>query len=143
MPHKARPTRLPARRAVPQRHQCGGHSGGHCRFDAHHQIYFAGAQVKYVGRQFSTFMNDQAMPGYVDADMNFGYRAPKLWRARPELRLNLMNVGDNKYLSGPAGIAPSARATRGIYGTMIGATGTPTYYVAGGFAAMITASTGF
>ncbi|WP_342628316.1 TonB-dependent receptor [Nguyenibacter vanlangensis] len=105
--------------------------------------YFAGVQVKYVGRQFSTFMNDQAMPGYVDADMNFGYRAPKLWRARPELRLNLMNVGDNKYLSGPAGIAPSARATRGIYGTMIGATGTPTYYVAGGFAAMITASTGF
>ncbi len=105
--------------------------------------FFAGFQVKYVGRQFSTFMNDQAMPGYVNADMNFGYRAPKVWRTRPEFRLNLLNVGDNKYLSGPAGIAASSRATRGIYGTMIAATGTPTYYVAGGFAAMITGSVGF
>ena len=105
--------------------------------------YFAGFNVKYVGRQFSTFMNDQAMPGYVNADMNFGYRAPRILHTRPEIRLNLMNVGDNKYLSGPAGIAASSRATKGVYGTTIAAQGTPTYYVAGGFAALLTAKVDF
>lgn len=99
--------------------------------------------MKYVGRQFSTFMNDQAMPGYVNADMNFGYRAPRILHTRPEIRLNLMNVGDNKYLSGPAGIAASSRATKGVYGTTIAAQGTPTYYVAGGFAALLTAKVDF
>nr|WP_308417147.1 hypothetical protein [Acetobacter persici] len=84
-------------------------------------------------------MNDQAMPGYVSADMNIGYRAPKILNTRPEIRLNFMNVGDNKYLSGVAGIAASSRATRGIYGSTIASQGSPTYYVAGSFAALATA----
>ncbi|MGC5748274.1 TonB-dependent receptor [Gluconobacter sp. NFX36] len=101
--------------------------------------YFAGFAVKYVGRQFSTFMNDQAMPGYVNADMNFGYRAPKIFHTHPEIRLNLMNVGNNKYLSGVAGVAASSRASQGVYGSTIAAQGSPTYYVAGSFAALVTA----
>ncbi|WP_215751182.1 MULTISPECIES: TonB-dependent receptor [unclassified Gluconobacter] len=105
--------------------------------------YFAGFSVKYVGRQFSTFMNDQAMPGYVNADMNFGYRMPKVLNTHPEVRLNLMNVGNNKYLSGVSGIAASSRASKGLYGTTIASQGTPTYYVAGSFAALATVKLDF
>jgi len=104
---------------------------------------FADLDVKYTGRQFATFTNDQAMPGYVNADAAFGYRLPKIHGTHPELRLNLINIGDNHYLSGVAGIAASSRATTGVHGTTIAAQGTPTYYVGGGFAALLTASCAF
>jgi iron complex outermembrane receptor protein len=105
--------------------------------------FFGSVSVKYTGRQFSTFTNDQAMPGFVSSDMAFGYRLHPLHGVKPELRLNLINVGDNKYLSGVSGIAASSRAATGVHGTTIAAQGTPTYLVGGGFAALVTASCGF
>ncbi|MCQ8242296.1 TonB-dependent receptor [Rhizosaccharibacter radicis] len=105
--------------------------------------FFGNLSLKYTGRQFSTFTNDQAMPAFVTADIAFGYRLPTVHGLKPELRLNLINVGDNSYLSGVAGVAASSRATTGVHGTTIAAQGTPTYYVGGGFAALLTASCGF
>ena len=50
-----------------------------------------------------------------------------------------MNVDKNKSLSDDAGMPASSRAARGIYGSTIASQGSPTYYVAGSFAALVTA----
>ncbi|WP_173584835.1 TonB-dependent receptor [Acetobacter musti] len=105
--------------------------------------FFATVTTRYVGRQFSTLMNDQAMPGYVTADLALGYHLPALGRAHPVIRVNLTNLSNNHYLSGVAGITASSRATRGVYGTEIAAAGAPTYYVGGVFAGIVSLSTSF
>lgn len=105
---------------------------------------FANAQVKYVGAQYATFMNDQKMPAFTTADLAFGYRLPQIDdRTKPEIKLNLMNITDEKYLGGVASVSANSVATRGIRGSMIGATGTPTYYVGSGFAVVATLSSTF
>lgn len=108
-----------------------------------HGPFFVTATTRYVGRQFSTLMNDQAMPGYVTADLALGYHLPRIGRAHPIIKVNLTNLSNNHYLSGVAGIVASSRATHGIYGTSISAAGTPTYYVGGVFASTVSLSTSF
>ena len=108
-----------------------------------HGPFFVTATTRYVGRQFSTLMNDQAMPGYVTADLALGYHLPRIGRAHPVIKVNLTNLANNHYLSGVAGIVASSRATRGVNGSTISATGTPTYFVGGVFASTVSLSTSF
>ena len=94
--------------------------------------------VKYVGRQYTTFTNDESIPAYVTPDLSFGYRLPKLGLAhRTELQLNLVNIG-SPFLSGVATPTISARPTLGRYGTPI-AGSPPTYFVSSGLAVLFTA----
>jgi outer membrane receptor protein involved in Fe transport len=105
--------------------------------------YFGTLTGKYTGSEYSTFLNDQKIPGYATADITVGYRFPSLWYLKhPEVRLNLTNITDNSYLSGIASPTANANNTRGIDGSKIAGT-SPTYYIGPGFAAMITLSTAF
>ncbi|WP_264996428.1 hypothetical protein, partial [Kozakia baliensis] len=60
----------------------------------------------------------------------------------PQIQANFINIGDANYLSGIYTARPNARTTRGIYGTSI-AGAAPSYYLGGGFAAVVSVSTGF
>ncbi|MGK2911852.1 MAG: TonB-dependent receptor [Sphingobium sp.] len=104
---------------------------------------YASATVKATSSQFSTFMNNQKMPGYQTLDIALGYRFRSGGLlSKPTLSLNLNNLSSGKYLSAVAGVQGTAVATRGINGTLIPAA-TPTYYVAAPFAAMLAFTTGF
>ncbi len=107
--------------------------------------FFGNVGVKYVGKQYATFMNDQEIPSYTTLDIGLGYRfnAPaNAGFTKPELRLNVMNVGDRKYLSGANSVTTNAVATKGVNGTTIAAS-QPTYLVANPLAAMLTFAVGF
>jgi len=104
---------------------------------------FGNFDLRYADSQYSTFMNDQSIPSYVVSDVTLGYRLPSIGPAHhPQIQLNLVNIGDNNYLSGVNSVAGSAQTTRGVYGTTL-AGGAPTYVVGGGFGAFVSLSTGF
>jgi hypothetical protein len=104
---------------------------------------FSIATVKYVGSQYATFLDDQKIPSHAQGDLAIGYRLPRLGlAARPELRLNLINITDANFLSGVANPTSNAQTAIGRHGTVIPGV-EPSYYIGGGFAALITASQGF
>lgn len=104
---------------------------------------YASATVKATSSQFSTFMNNQKMPGYQTLDIALGYRFGSGGLLnKPTLSLNLNNLTTGKYISAVAGVQGTAVATRGINGTLIPAA-TPTYYIAAPFAMMLAFTTGF
>lgn len=104
--------------------------------------FFGQFDLKYVDSQYSTFMNDESIPGYVTTDLSIGYRLPKFGLpARPQLKLNFINLGSD-YLSGVANPTSNAKDTVGKYGTLI-AGSSPTYYLSSGLAVLFTAKQAF
>lgn len=107
--------------------------------------FFANLGVKHVGRQFATFMNDQEIPSYTTVDAGLGYRfslGSDSVFTKPELRLNLMNLGNRKYLSGVNSPTTNAVATVATNGKTIAAS-QPSYLVGNTFAAMLSFAVGF
>jgi outer membrane receptor protein involved in Fe transport len=104
--------------------------------------FFGSFHVKYVGDQYATFMNDERIPSYATTDLGVGYRLPNVGlRARPELKLNFINMGGD-YLASVANPTNNARDTVGIHGTLI-AGSAPTYYLSSGLAVLFTAKQDF
>jgi len=105
--------------------------------------FFGNFDVRYVGSQYSTFMNDEKVPSYVTSDLALGYRLPNYGFAKhPQIQLNFMNLGDNHYLSGSGSYTSNAHAQTATNGTVI-AGSAPVYLVAGTFSMMASISTGF
>ena len=105
--------------------------------------FFASAVVQHTGSMYSTFMNDEQIPGYTTGNLNLGVRLPKvLKRVTPEVQLNLVNITNTKYLAGVASVATNAKTEIGKFGTTVAGT-SPTYYVGAGFAAVVTAKATF
>ncbi len=105
--------------------------------------YFGNFSVKYTGSQYATFLNDEQIPSHTQADATLGLRLPDLaFIKKPEVRLNLINIADAKFLSGVAAVQPNARDAIGQNGTVI-AGAAPTYYVGPGFAAVVTVASAF
>jgi iron complex outermembrane receptor protein len=105
--------------------------------------FFGLASVKYVGSQYSTFLDDQKIPAHEQGDLSLGYRLPRLGlAARPEIKLNLINITDANFLSGVANPTPNAQNAIGRHGTLIYGS-EPSYYIGGGFAALMTLSQSF
>jgi iron complex outermembrane receptor protein len=101
---------------------------------------FGNVLLTYRASQYATLMNDEKIPGYPLANMSLGYRFHQyLTKAHPEIKLNLINIGNVHYLSGPYEVTTNAQTTKGVYGTSI-AGSSPLYYVGGGFAAVISLS---
>jgi iron complex outermembrane receptor protein len=99
--------------------------------------------VKYLGSQYSTFMDDEKIPGYAQLDASVGYEFGDLAYAKhPAIRINLLNLTDRKVLSGVATTSTNANDVTGLRGTTI-AGSAPTYYIGAGFAASVTISAGF
>ncbi|AQU88676.1 TonB-dependent receptor [Komagataeibacter nataicola] len=104
---------------------------------------FGNFNLNYVGAQYSTFMNDEKIPGYMTANVSMGYRFRNVGFVKhPQVQLNLINLGNSGYLSGASSLVGNAKATRGLRGTTIAAQ-TPLYYVGGGFAGVVSVTAGF
>lgn len=106
-------------------------------------MIFGMITAHYTGTQYSSFMNDEKMPGYATADLSLGYRfANSRFLHHPNIQLNFLNISNQHYLSGISSTPLNSRTIRGRHGTMI-AGETTKYRVGGGFAALFTASAGF
>ncbi|MCQ8278922.1 TonB-dependent receptor [Acetobacteraceae bacterium KSS8] len=100
--------------------------------------------LKYMSKQYSSFMNDQSIPHILYANLGMGYEFGKFgFMKSPKIQLNLSNLGNAQYLSGVASVVSNVRAYRGVYGTPIAAGGQPTYYIGPSFAAILTMSSAF
>ncbi|GBQ62535.1 TonB-dependent receptor [Ameyamaea chiangmaiensis NBRC 103196] len=109
--------------------------------------YFGTFNLNYIGKRYSTFINDESVPGYVTSDITVGYRMKSfhisgLEVTRPQLQLNFLNIGNNIYYAGASGLSSNAKTTKGIYGTTISGSA-PTYQIGGGFAMVGTVTAGF
>ncbi len=101
---------------------------------------FGSGALKYVARQYATFVNDESIPGYATLDLSIGvHLADWLDGKRTDLRLNAINVADPHVLSGVAAVTTNAQDTLGRGGSVI-AGAAPSYYVGSGRAVIATLS---
>ncbi|NPD67188.1 TonB-dependent receptor [Lichenicola cladoniae] len=104
---------------------------------------FANWNMRYIGQQYSTFMNDEKIPAFYEMGAAVGVRLPDIGPAKtPTLQLNLVNLTDNKFLSGINSVSTNALSTVGKFGTTIGGSA-PSYFIGEGFAAIATVKVGF
>lgn len=104
---------------------------------------FGSSALKYVGRQYATFMNDESIKGYATLDLSVGVHLAGLIDAQVmDLRINAINVTNPRVLSGVYSISTNAQDTVGRNGTLI-AGSAPTYYVGSGRAVVATLSRAF
>ncbi|MBS1089784.1 TonB-dependent receptor [Gluconobacter wancherniae] len=104
---------------------------------------FGGYNLKYIARQYSTFMNDQSIPGYVRMNLNIGYRFHNVgFLQSPNIKLNLSNLTNKGYLGFVKSVQTNALPTVGLNGKTVKAA-IPTYSIGAPFAAMATVSAGF
>ena len=108
----------------------------------------ANLNYKYLGPQYSTFMNDEKMKAYGTLNAAIGYRFADTQIMNgfslktPEIKLSLTNILDKRTLTGVSSVQTNAIATKGVNGNTISAS-SPSYYAGEGFAAMLTFKTGF
>ncbi|WP_246331490.1 TonB-dependent receptor [Sphingomonas chungangi] len=106
-------------------------------------LLFGSFALKYVGRQYATFMNDESIKGYATLDMSIGVHLGDLIdHRRTDLRLNVINATDPHVLSGVEAISTNAQDTTGRNGMTI-AGSAPAYYIGSGRAVMATLSRAF
>ncbi|MDG6094981.1 TonB-dependent receptor [Acetobacter sp. AN02] len=62
---------------------------------------FGSISMKYVDKQYTTYMNDERIPGYKRVDMMLGLRARDIgFLKAPSVRMNIVNLTDRHYLAG-------------------------------------------
>jgi len=99
--------------------------------------------VKFAGRQFGSFNNDEAIPAYARINASIGYRFEDYGRIKaPTLRLNLYNIANQTNLTGVSTISTNVNKTTGLNGAVISGSNAY-YYVGQGFAAIATLSSAF
>ncbi|WHO37974.1 TonB-dependent receptor [Sphingobium sp. AP49] len=104
---------------------------------------FGSTALKYVGRQYATFMNDESIKGYATLDLSVGvHLAGVIDAQRTDLRLNAINLTNPHVLSGVQAISSNAQDVTGRNGTVISGAA-PTYYVGSGRAVVATLSRAF
>jgi iron complex outermembrane receptor protein len=100
--------------------------------------FFWSFGLKFVDKQYSTFLNDEAIPAFVTLDTGVGYRFPSIGlKSRPELKLNLVNLNQGPYLSGVATPTTNAHAAYTRSGVLV-AGAAPAYYLSAGITALVT-----
>jgi len=104
---------------------------------------FANVAYKYIGEQYSTFLNDEKIDAFGRLDMSVGYRFKDIAQLKqPEIKLSLFNVLNSRDLTGVSGFQNNAKATTGVNGGTINASGTPSYYLGQDFSFMVTLRAG-
>ncbi|KXV01622.1 TonB-dependent receptor [Gluconobacter potus] len=104
---------------------------------------FGAYKLKYVAKQYSTFMDDQHIPGYVKMDITVGYRFKNFGILQaPNIKLNLTNIANKHYLGFPLSPTTNATTQTGVFGTSIKGSA-PTYMIAAPFSAIGSISAGF
>ncbi|MFT8366951.1 MAG: TonB-dependent receptor, partial [Gluconobacter cerinus] len=106
--------------------------------------FFAYGRVIYVSSQYSTFTNDEKIPGYLTDNLSLGYRFNSYGRFKaPKFQLNFSNLGGDFVRTGAYSLVSNAKAAKGVYGSTISASGTPTYYLYPRFSVTGNISVGF
>lgn len=106
-------------------------------------LLFGSFALKYVGRQYSTFMNDESIKPYTTLDLSIGvHLAGLLDGKRTDLRLNAINITNPKVLSGVYALSSNALNTEGRGGSTIDGSA-PSYYIGSGRAFVGTLSRAF
>lgn len=104
---------------------------------------FGSTALKYVGRQYSTFMNDESIPAYATLDLSLGmHLAEWIDGKRTDLRVNAINLTNPRVLSGVQSVGLNAQDTIGRNGTVISGAA-PSYYIGGGRAFVVTLARAF
>ncbi|WP_267382463.1 MULTISPECIES: TonB-dependent receptor [unclassified Sphingomonas] len=104
---------------------------------------FGSLAGKYIGRQYSTFTNDESIAGYATIDLSIGVHLVGLIDAhRTDLRLNVVNAANPHVLSGVEAIGTNAQDTVARGGTIIPGS-PPAYFVGSGRAVVATLSRAF
>lgn len=89
--------------------------------------YLAALSGKYVGKRYTTLMNDEYIDGYTTFDLDAGYEFKSTWLLKkPTIRLNISNLFGANYLLANSGSGSSITATTN---TAYRGGGTPSYYV--------------
>lgn len=89
--------------------------------------YLAGLSAKYVGKRYTTLMNDEWLDAFTTFDFNAGYKFQSTeYLKNPTIRLNVANLFDERYLVANSGSGSSIAATTN---TTVNGGGTPSYYV--------------
>lgn len=105
---------------------------------------FGNFMYRWIGRQYSDFMDQESLPAHGQIDMTLGYRLPDMWRLKhPQIQLNMYNLASWHYRSGIQSLSNNTNPTMGVRGNMIDSSGAPAYLIASTFAMMVTATTGF
>lgn len=105
---------------------------------------FGNVAYKFEGKQYSSFMNDEAMPAHMDVDTSIGYRFANYGIAKsPEIKLNIFNLFNVRSLTGVNGVQANALPTKGVKGGTVASSGSPSYYMGEGFAAIVTLKAAF
>ncbi|WP_338029644.1 TonB-dependent receptor [Gluconacetobacter tumulisoli] len=105
---------------------------------------FGNFSFNYIGSEYSTFMNDEKIPSYETANLGLGYRFRDVaFLKRPQIQLNMTNLGNAHYLSGAWGLTTNARNVLGTDGRTVVSGAAPTYITGGNFTGMVTISSGF
>lgn len=106
-------------------------------------LFFGNFNLRYIGKQYTTFMNDESMPSQLKGDIAVGVHLPRIsYLKTPTIKMNFLNIGDLHYLGGPASVTPTAHnvMTKGGY---VVSGSSPTYYLGYGFTMMATFSSDF
>ena len=104
---------------------------------------FANTAYKYLGTQYSTLVNDERINGYGRVDASIGYRFSDVgFLKQPEIRLQLFNILNDRFLTGVSGVQNNAKAQVGVNGGTI-AGSTPTYFQGQDFSGLVTFKAGF
>lgn len=103
--------------------------------------YLAALSGKYVGKRYTTLMNDESIDGYTTFDFDAGYEfKSSRFLKKPTLRLNVTNLFDKKYLNANSGSGSNITVTTD---TSYKGGGSPTYYVSAPRFTSVTFSTEF
>ncbi|MGI4746545.1 MAG: TonB-dependent receptor [Janthinobacterium lividum] len=106
--------------------------------------FFLGADLDYVGKQYSSFMNDESMPDFITNSVYSGYRFHRFgYLKAPQIQLNLQNLTGATYRTGVYSPQNNALATKGVYGSTISSSGSPLYQLQPGFSIAVTLSSSF
>lgn len=105
--------------------------------------WFGNFTLQYTGTQYATLMNDQSIPGYVTANLGFGRRLPQIGHVSPKIKLNLVNLGDNHYLSSMYGYTTNAQTQHGVLTGKSLSGSQPTYVIGSPFVVTATLSADF
>jgi iron complex outermembrane receptor protein len=104
---------------------------------------FGTAALKYVSRQYASFINDESINGYATLDLSIGIHLQGLIDdQKTDLRLNAINITNPRVLSGVQMISMNAQDVTGRNGSLISGFA-PTYYIASGRAFVATLSRAF
>ncbi len=103
--------------------------------------WLAALSGKYVGKRYTTLVNDESLDGYTTFDFDAGYVFPSTgFLKKPTLRLNVSNIFNKGYLLANSGSGSNITAT--LDATYSGG-GTPSYYIGAPRFTSVSFSTGF